>query len=276
MTNLNLPKINSKNGSTKDNIIKIISQKQPLSAKEIHNRLKREYAATVSYQAAHKMLGEMMKEEILKKNGEGYKINKEWIQKIKKYSENLENIYEKGEQIDFRINNYSKIIFNKYIEFCRFLVHEFLLATSSKEPGICFWRHVIAPYGINEKDHEALKVILNSEEHYALCKNNTFLDNWFSNYLQELGKKCFNGIEYSTQNDLYIQRDLLMQLFFKPAFNKKIDLFYKKVKQFKDFKPSEYLELLNEKTEITAIIVRDKELTDAFRREAIRIIKTKE
>jgi len=56
-----------KNKSTQDLIIEILSNEWPLTTKQIHNRLKRNHAKNISYQAAHKTIKQMLEEKILLK-----------------------------------------------------------------------------------------------------------------------------------------------------------------------------------------------------------------
>ena len=45
--------------STKESIIELISEKWPLSAKKIHNILRKDYHLSLTYQATHKALKEL-------------------------------------------------------------------------------------------------------------------------------------------------------------------------------------------------------------------------
>ena len=85
MNNLNLPKLSAAK-STKDQIISLLSENWPLSAKEIYNRLQREQASEITYQAVHKTLGEMSEEGILTKEEKGYRISDSWIKNLKEFS----------------------------------------------------------------------------------------------------------------------------------------------------------------------------------------------
>ena len=61
--------------STKSLIIKILSENQPLSLKELHAKLQKQ--KQLSYQATHKAVSEMVNEKILLKMKAKYEINKE-------------------------------------------------------------------------------------------------------------------------------------------------------------------------------------------------------
>ena len=99
--NITIPQLNSNSKSTKDMVISLLSQKWPLSAKEIYNSMRREFGAEFSYQAVHKILNELQQEKILEKNGMSYQISKNWIEQVKKFSSDLDEKYTNGKTVDF-------------------------------------------------------------------------------------------------------------------------------------------------------------------------------
>ena len=64
----------------KDRLINILSEESSLSAKEIHNRLKKDNSFMNTYQATYKLLLELTKKEILFKLGFRYSLNPLWLQ----------------------------------------------------------------------------------------------------------------------------------------------------------------------------------------------------
>ena len=114
----------TKHKSTKDNIITILSLKQPLTAKEIFNLLHREYENEVSYQGVHKTILQLVEEGIIEKNDKKYQINKEWVKRVSSFGRRLE---ENSQEIIKTIDEKGSVTLNflSYIEFGRFLVNEF-------------------------------------------------------------------------------------------------------------------------------------------------------
>ncbi|MBI5066154.1 HAD family hydrolase [Candidatus Woesearchaeota archaeon] len=66
-------------------IVDILLACQPLTAKQIYFKLGRD-GISITYQAIHKKLLLMLREQILKKNGLEYSINQVWLDKIEEFS----------------------------------------------------------------------------------------------------------------------------------------------------------------------------------------------
>ena len=69
-----LPEMNLTNKSVKDLIIIILTNRWPLTLKEIHNELKKNYSTNVSYQAIHKTAKELRNKNIIEKKREKISI----------------------------------------------------------------------------------------------------------------------------------------------------------------------------------------------------------
>lgn len=66
--------------STKDKIIEILAVEWPLSTKQIHFILKDQYTTSITYQAVHKLLQQMIQEKILSQTDKEWKINEAWAE----------------------------------------------------------------------------------------------------------------------------------------------------------------------------------------------------
>ncbi len=88
-----LPNISSP-ATTKDQIISILSNLWPLSAKSIHTTIKREFGSEASYQAVHKALKDLQKDKVVATEGKDYKLNSEWLKNIKSFSDRVIENYE--------------------------------------------------------------------------------------------------------------------------------------------------------------------------------------
>jgi hypothetical protein len=264
MTNLNLPKISPKNSSTKDNIIKILSQKQPIGAKGIHHKLKREYAATTSYQATHKTLGEMVKEETLEKSDEGYKINKEWIDNLKNFSNSFDY-----NRVDLENLNSLMITFSNFIDFGKFLVNEFFNFPNEKnKDSTCVWKHHYPMIGASNTEHINMKKTMERTTHYGICQNNTFLDKYFGRYTSKLGKKNVYNTKVLIRDDVFVTGDFILQAMFDPEYYQKLQKMYKITKSEKDIDLPKIFEIMSTKTEIIIFINKNPELAEVLRRKS--------
>jgi len=75
--------------SSKEIIIQILSEEWPLSSKQIHSKIRR-YGKSVSYQAVHKTLKELIKNNVLKRSdSKKYKINLTWVYRLENTCSNI-------------------------------------------------------------------------------------------------------------------------------------------------------------------------------------------
>lgn len=75
--------------TTKSKILLIVSKHPDLTGKEILVALKRNSGKKLTYQAIHKALQELAKNQILLKKNKKYSLNKAWLKKIKKQIDHL-------------------------------------------------------------------------------------------------------------------------------------------------------------------------------------------
>ena len=87
------------NKDSRQLVIEVLGNKWPLSAREIYRKMVSENGKSITYQAVHKIIVNLLKENIVEKEGSGYKLNMEWIGKLKSFGENLMQKYS-GKNMD--------------------------------------------------------------------------------------------------------------------------------------------------------------------------------
>ncbi len=80
-------------GKLKDKVITLLSLQHPLSAKQVFNRLKQNFDLSVTYQAVHKALKEMVVSQVLVQKEKEYEISLSWLNKINDFSEHTKREY---------------------------------------------------------------------------------------------------------------------------------------------------------------------------------------
>src|SRR3989344_1038038 len=146
---------------TKESIIKILSEKWPLTAKKIHNILKKDYSLSLTYQATHKSLTELTKNNILEKTKQGYSLNKEWIKNLedvsKKIISDLENKNKTKE-----IKTCEKMIFDNHSDFVRFSMNFIgkVFEQEKKLDIVFYFRHVPYPQIISNEEIKGIKQLI--------------------------------------------------------------------------------------------------------------------
>ncbi len=266
--NITMPELNST--STKDKVISILSRKWPMSTKEIYNALQREYGVEISYQAVHKIISQLQNDDVMIKNGRDLEISREWISKVKKFSNSLDSKYSNGE-IDYEnFNGSLHLKLNNFVELGRFLINDYFtkFPNEDNKDCVCFWKHHYPATGVSDTEHENMKKIFAEHVHYGISKCDNFLDVYFGNYLTGLGKRNISGAEFSTGIDTFIMGDFICQVYFEPGFYKEVEKLYENTQSQDGMDFSKLLELTSKKTEINVLITKNASLADMMRGEA--------
>lgn len=88
------PKIRQ-NESVKDAVIAILAVTWPLRTKELYPLVKKRGFA-VTYQAVHKSLRELMDIDVVVGDRRGYKISRNWINRLNEFAANLRRSYRRS------------------------------------------------------------------------------------------------------------------------------------------------------------------------------------
>jgi hypothetical protein len=261
-----------KNKSTQELIIEILSNAWPLTTKQIYHRLKRNYAVSISYQAVHKHIKEMLKDKMIVKDNKKILLSYSYIKKLSDYAKRLESSFgetsEKGSQF---------IIFNSFIEIGKFLINKFMGNESGKygnpenKDCVCYWEHAWPIVGASQEEHEKMKEMFNKTTHWNICANDTFLDKITSNYVKKIGKKVVLKQRMSIKPDTFVEGDYILQAHFPKKLEHYMNKLYNRVKNEKDFDMKEMFEFGSRNYEIKVVIFKNKELADSLREEAKKL-----
>lgn len=80
-------------GKLKERIIDILSIEHPLSAKKIYNKLQANCDLSITYQATHKALQELLQNNTLILNNMEYEVSSDWRNNLDKFANKMKNAY---------------------------------------------------------------------------------------------------------------------------------------------------------------------------------------
>lgn len=179
--------------SSKDLVVQILSREWPLTAKQIYNKLVRESGKSVSYQAVHKIVLQLVSDGVLLKEGKGYCLSELWIKDLKKSASLLEEKYSKQKSYDFtELLRKDCVVydFNGILELARFLIGILLkLPNSENKPNVFLTTFVYSIVGLKDEDYAELKESFAKTPTYVFCAENNFVDRMFAKTLKEYGAK---------------------------------------------------------------------------------------
>ncbi len=266
-----LPHLSWNEKSAKGTIIGVLANEWPLSTKEVFNRLKKRHSFSVSYQAVHKALNELEKAEIIKKENKKYSLHRKWIENIKFFAKDLDSKYKNNTKATPYSEGTITLTFDSIANLGRFIIYDYLHGDYNPKGKdcVCLWNHCWPLIGLSDQDHQKIVDALDIATHYSITKQNTYLDDLFTESLNKIGKKCKTGIDYFGLGDYIIEGDYVLQTIYTPKFAKYWNKVYKTTnKETMDI--AKMFKLYNKKTEITVVIFKNQQFADKLRQETLK------
>lgn len=264
--------------SQKEKIIQLLSGRHGLSAKQVYNRLKREFGVSVSYQAIHKTLKQMLEEKILAKKEKNYSINPEWVENFRKNAENLaEMVRNKTAELaleNLEENGSTSISLKGIPQAGWFLIDKVLNGPNpEKKPCLALWRFCYSLVGLESKHLERLKDGLNKNRWIALVEENNSVDRMFGETLKMYGfEEIRFGVKCASKlSDKMIIADYVIEITYPSTFRKLWELQNKLPKKIAEFDLSKHFLLMREiQPQIEITITRNARLAQEYRNEYIK------
>lgn len=259
--------------STEDFIILALSQRFPLSAKEIYSTLRRG-GFEASYQAVHKKLKELEKDSIIVKDGRKYLINRNWILNAKSFLERMDrDLIRSDKKVEAK--EAVCLSFDSYNDFSTHMLEEFVKERELEPGGICVTcqKHFYWILSISKRDYALLRKLGSGGKSYIVCEGNSPVDKLLAPIYRKLGWKVVTGIKYSENYDLIVYRDWIHQIFFSEKQKRTVEKFCKQVHGLEGFTSNFYKEYFENKGKIKVIIFKDCELARQLRADALKYFK---
>ncbi len=261
--------------TSREKIIELLSGNAPLSAKQIHLRLQRQYGVSSSYQAAHKTLKQMLEEKIVAKNDKGYCLNPEWIENFKKNAEQLAEKVKSGAK-EFNIsamneNESVHLSFNGILDVGWFLIDKLMTAPNpSKKPCLALWRFCYSVLGLEAKHLNGLKQSFSKNEWFCFVEEDNKVDHMFGDTLLSYGaKKIAYGVKCATPlSDKMVIGDYIAEIIYPSTFRKFWEIQNRLPIKIVEFNLGKHLFAMREsQPKIEVIVTKNGMLADEYRRE---------
>lgn len=89
---LTLPELGFDGKDTKDLVITLLLEEYPLNVRQIWRRMRKKFGKDISYQAVYKAVMSLCETGVLSKNKSYYKINIDWVFRLKTFSNKAEMV----------------------------------------------------------------------------------------------------------------------------------------------------------------------------------------
>ena len=261
--------------SSKDKIIKLLSENTSLSAKQVYLRLRRQFGVTNSYQAVHKTIKQMVESKILVKNENFYNISSEWVEYLKKHVQDLESkLLSENNRINLEeLNNGQSLhlSFNGILDVGWFLIDKLMNAPAKLGvPSLALWRFCYSIIGLDSKYLERLQEVANKTKWLILVEENNPVDWMFGDLLKSYSAfEIRYGIKCATKlSDKMICGDYVAEIIYPSYFRKIWEIQNKLPVKIVQFNLAKHLLLMRDfQPKIDVILTKNKELADEYRKE---------
>lgn len=262
----------SNKNSTKNLIISLLGKQFPLTLKQIFDEIK--ITRTLSYQALHKGIKELVDEGIVDKIEKQYFLNKNWVREQTKsysyyYSNYFSSVYN-PKQIDAS-SRIQVFRFTSVKEFLDFLIDSYVRDQMDQEDhNIHISVRRISPF-IPHSLLPFIKKLCKQKKIHVLCRSDTAIDRAVAKFYKSLGVNIRTGAVIPHYNNVCFG-DLVFQyfFFFNEAYRKKLNSFSQRMKGKSGLSLLRITsDILYRKTEIHVVVNRHPLLLDEVKQAAI-------
>ncbi|MCX6804187.1 MAG: hypothetical protein NTY48_06515 [Candidatus Diapherotrites archaeon] len=261
--------------SSRDAIICILLDEPNLTAKEIYSRIIK--SKSISYQAVFKELKQLCDVKTLLKTKNKYEISPDWIRQLRTFT----NLFEQRSKIkESDLLKESKVLeFSTYYSFAESMLNLFasrtLIEKNGPNNGIGMLKHLWWSLSFGDQNFEKFKVMGKTHESYVACPNNTVVDQWLKDYYLNAGFKGIKlGVKYDFENDFAVVGNYIIQIFFDPETEKRLDHFYRKENEISTLIQKGFMEeIFSKKAQIKVIVYREPVLAKTLVEKLMPIFK---
>ena len=262
--------MNEKKKSIKLLIIEALMNSQTLSVMKLKNVLAKHYNKKVTYQAVHKAVKEMYRDNVLIKMGKEYIISEEYVDRMEKFSKELRKAKKSGLNI-FEKKEIEKITFENLWELYIFIIQALAInyLTDEYKSNYVWIRHLLPLSTSVKPKKDILHNWLKRSKSFVLIKEKTFMDRILSIY----AKKKFDmtiklGINTEMSYELIVINETVMQIFLPKKILESLDNLYSNVRKVVS---PDIVEVITEMAFINApinvVIIRNKDIANQFKQE---------
>jgi hypothetical protein len=251
-----LPIFDTKNSSTKDKIISILSVYPNLNTKKINSTLKKQYALDVTYQAVHKTLKQMVEQGVLTHDGKSYGINQKWIDNLTLFANKTRKIangIKDGDNIisdDFNTKvievNSLKDVDEYWLNYEKDALKTLAMLPKEKRIIYLYLPHCWFALSYPQNEHEFMRDLkkINGKVYY-FCEGDNIVDRWVRDFYHNYPDspyKIFLGVKAGSVSEKWISPTKVTDVIFPSGFLKVYDDLYNNTKDIRDIQLGQFLD----------------------------------
>ena len=264
--------------NTKLTIIHVLNNYGSLTAKKIYNHLKKEYGISATYQAVHKALKKMHECKIVDFVNNEYKINLEWIKKMRIFADELEknpktisemfSVLDSGKAVNFTARNEAEMGYFVL----DFATHFSNLGGRGPVFMNLFYVWTILP--LNDEQFQHLKKLIKKHKIYVVSQEGMVYDKIQKRHWEDAGGTVRIGVRECVSNcEVIALGDYVINIYWDPQ---KLEKDMKDNETHKDESSINYnsiYEMITEPTKIDFIIIKNKEVAEKIGQKTLSYFK---
>ncbi|MBS3134082.1 HAD-IB family hydrolase [Candidatus Woesearchaeota archaeon] len=271
----------SMKNTVKDNIISILLHEFPLSVRDIHAIIKEKHSKNVTYQAVHKTVKQLYKDQILLEKDRKFFINQKWILNIKNLIKNFDNesfkhsaIQSKGIKNLKQEGDVQNITFESLGDAEKYrkeLQLQYISRKKHKSPYCSQSQHLKSPIVYSERSIKVLDEVKKYKTRcFLLVRGNSVIDEWCANYYRNDFVKIKTGVRCAELCELYVMGDLILQLYIPKILKKTFEEYYNNVKDISELNvPSFHKAIYERKTKVRMLVYKNTEIAEQIRKQTL-------
>lgn len=270
-----IPNIENKPKTSKDAIINILTNKWPLTLREIYYSIKKQYSYSGSYQSVYKAVKELNQMSVLKSKDKKYEINIDWVKKVQSFTDIVETNYYAKQRLqkfsgledsksgqDIMILNFETIFdAEKYLYY---FMKNYLI--KKKNDIICYkanheWKSI---YYLRAEYNYYKKLQEKGHKFYYQYVGNSELEKKSKVFYKKIGLNI-KDLKENISNDTLVFGDYFIQIFVPGDLKNKMNEYLEKLDTLNLLK-----NVLEKPSLIKVIINKDQNLTNEIKNQIVK------
>jgi len=274
---------NIKDQTTKSKIMSILAYKFPLSVNDLKKQIKKNYSKNVSYQGIHKILIELMEQEVVVKRNKEYLLNIDWLKNINVFSKKIWENYSKVNMYSVNLVKELKnegdnltLEFNTIRELDRFLLdfmESFDSVLNEDDKIVMHYTHNWWALVYGYKEYEINNKPLTKNRFYCICGSDLPIDKWCCDFENNIGMNVKYSNNATLNWHLNIFGDFVIQFHMDKKISKKLHNYFENTKTIKNLDLTVLLKILNLKGNFKITITKNTALSAQVIKSAMALFR---
>ncbi len=222
--------LQSSNVNTKSRIIEILSKTWPLSTKQVFDSLKKQYGVSVTYQAIHLSIRELIEQSILLKDDKKYMLSPSWVERTAADFNRLVESYTRNNRIT-EAKEFQELNFSSPGEAWQFLLEKANSDFFGKS-DVCYIQVArLFAVPLSNSHVDVIREFAQKTKVILMCRRDGPIERICANFLRKLGVEVRLVIPCAQPNNIVLIGNSVIDIYvLYPGASKVFESFYNSVK----------------------------------------------